>query len=116
MRLANHWHVDDYCDIVLGTTDKWKLGQNEPAAYGDPFPHSIDGQEIVVWRNGKWLSDEFREALEVKVVSVLTRALVDIASAESWSGAIKAHNQFCAAQKRARETSAALALALREAS
>lgn len=111
MRLANHWHVNNYCDIVLGTTDKWRLGQNEPAAYGDPFPHCIDGEEVTVWCNGEWISEQYREALESRVVAILNRALADIAAAQSWKRVLEIQASESAAQKRAAVAKAALALA-----
>jgi hypothetical protein len=114
IKLANHWHVDDYCTITIGTIDKWKAGCDDSFSHGDPFPRPIDGKEIIVWANGRWQKDEFRASLESKVVSILNRALADVAAVESWNGAIEAHSRFCTAQKRAQETGAALSLALGE--
>lgn len=111
MRLANHWHVDNYCDIVLGTTDKWRLGQQDSLSYGDPFPHPIDGEEIVVWRNGRWQSDELREKLEDRVVAILNRTLADTAAVDSWTRAIELHAAHCRQQRQADVTRKALAAA-----
>ena len=33
-----------------------------PAAYGNPHPQPIGGDAICIWRNGRWVSEEFRAA------------------------------------------------------
>ena len=111
MKLTNYWNVNDYCSIVLGTTDKWRMGQNEPACHGDPHPHPIDGEEVRVWYSGRWESEEFRAALEDKVVAILNRALADVAAAQSWKRVIEMHAHEVAAKKRAATAHAALTLA-----
>lgn len=111
MKLTNYWNVNDYCSIVLGTTDKWRMGQNNPACGGDPHPHPIDGAEVRVWYSGRWESEEFRTALEGKVVAILNRALVEIAARKSWDLAIVEHANYCVKKKHAEVARVALNLA-----
>lgn len=111
MKLTNHWNVNDYCSIVLGTTNKWYMGKNDPFCHGDPHPHPIDGAEVRVWYSGRWESEEFRAALEDKVVAILNRALVEIAARKSWDLAIAAHANYCSKKERAEIARAALNLA-----
>jgi hypothetical protein len=111
IRLANHWHVDNACSIVISTSDKWRLGSDDSFGYGDPFPKPIDGEVVSVWYSGRWVSEEYRAALEEKVVAILNRALADSAAADSWKAAIEAHANFCYRQKRDSVSKQALALA-----
>lgn len=112
MRLANHWHVDDYCSIVIGTTNKWSSYCTDSFSYGDPYPHPVEGAEVQIWCNGRWVSEEFQDALEEKVVAILNRALTQSAARESWDKAVEAHAQFCYRQKAEATKTAALALAI----
>jgi hypothetical protein len=112
MNLTNYWNVNDYCSIVIATSDKWKLGMDNPAVSGDPHPHPIDGTEVRVWSNGRWESEEFRVALEDRVVAILNRALADAAAAESWKRVLDMHAQETSAKKRSAIERAALALAV----
>ena len=112
MKLTNYWNVNDYCSIVIATSDKWGLGQKDPAMGGDPHPHPIDGTEVRVWWSGKWESDEFREMLEGRVVAILNRALADAAASEGWKRVIEIQARETAAAKRAAIERAALALAV----
>lgn len=112
MKLTNYWNVNDYCSVVIATTDKWRLGMNNPAVRGDPHPHPIDGSEVRVWSDGRWASEEFREKLEGRVVTILNRALSDAAAAESWKRVIDMQAHETSARKRFEIEQAALALAV----
>lgn len=112
MKLTNYWNVNDYCSIVIATTDKWRLGLDNPAVYGDPHPHPIDGTEVRVWYSGQWESEEFREKLEGRVVAILNRALADIAAADSWKRVIDMQAAQAEESKRAAIARVALSLAV----
>lgn len=83
-----------------------------PAAYGDPFPRCIDGEEVTVWSDGRWQSEAFREALENRVVAILNRALAEVAAVQSWKHVIEICDRDAEMKRRAETANAALALAI----
>lgn len=74
IKLTNEWNVNDYCSIAITDGDGWRNDYcTNSCAYGNPNPRPQNGVEIVVWREGRWVSKELREALEPRVNDLLQR-------------------------------------------
>jgi hypothetical protein len=83
IKLTNHWHVDNSCAISITSGDAWTRPDNDSFGHGDPYPRPANGGEVTVWECGKWRSDEFRNALEPKVLDLLTRMAAHVTQAEA---------------------------------
>lgn len=111
IKLTNHWHVDDHCDIAISSGTGWTRPANDSFGHGDPHPRPINGGEVVVWRCGQWKTEEFRAALEPKVLALLTCMAEHVERAEAAAQAAEAERIEKAAAARRQIEVAAIAAA-----
>lgn len=84
IKFTDHHHVDRACSIEITDGDGWSRDFcRDPAAQGNPHPQPIAGQAICVWRNGRWVKEEYRVALEAKVLAILADASAQLVTARN---------------------------------
>jgi len=82
IKFTNQWRTDNGCDIQITDGDGWDLRVCQDSwGGGSPHPKPINGSAVTVWERGSWRSDEFREALQARVLEILTSAAEHIETA-----------------------------------
>ncbi len=97
--LCNEWHRDDLCFAQVFTHHPvtFKPWCNEPAAYGDPYPHPENGQAVRVYAHGRWLEEGPWRAAILEILDEL-EAEIAAASDEAARLAKAKSEQFKAAE------------------
>ena len=82
IKLTNHWSTFNYCSIEITDGDGWSTDYSrDPFGSGSPYPAPKEGfHSVMVWENGRWVSEEFRQALETEVRDLLGRIESHVAS------------------------------------
>ena len=113
MKLTNEWHVDDYCSIAITDGEGWSRDYctDSFSRCGNPCPQPINGSEVVVWRNGRWVNDRFRQALEPKARDLLGRMEAHVAAVIAAKAEAQEQAKRAEAAERARIAEAAIAKA-----
>jgi hypothetical protein len=112
IKMTNHWHVSDDCDIAITDGDGWNLDVcRDSFAYGNPHPQPINGTAIMVWSCGRWKSPEYELALKERVLAILVAAAEHIDRVHT----AKAEKAAQEAEERRQQFKAAEAAALAKA-
>jgi hypothetical protein len=84
IKLTNHWHVDNHCDVQITDGEGWNRSVCQDSfGHGDPYPSVLGtGSVLIVWRSGQWVDPEYQAALEPKLLDLLTRMARHIEAAE----------------------------------
>jgi hypothetical protein len=108
IKLTNHWHVDHTCDVQITDGSGWdRRVSDDSFGHGDPYPKPLGGVGVTVWSNGSWRDREFQEALEPKLLDLLTRMARHVDEAEERERVVEGERQAqAAAERRAREIAA----------
>jgi hypothetical protein len=112
VKLTNHWHVDNHCDVQITDGSGWDRRVSQDSfGHDSPYPKPMGGAEVTVWQSGRWRSDEFREALEQKLLDLLTRMARHVDEAEERERAAEEARRVKAAEERRARELAAIAKA-----
>jgi hypothetical protein len=108
IKLTNHWHVDNHCDVQITDGSGWDRRVSQDSfGYDSPHPKPIGGTSVTVWSGGQWSREDFRQALEPKLLDLLTRMAQHVAEAEERERiAQEEANAKRAAERRALEEAA----------
>lgn len=110
VKMTNHWHTTDMCNIVITNGAGWNREVcQESAAYGNPYPQPIDGDCIEAWIMGRWVSSDFEAALAPRMRQILADAAHHIDACREVQA--RADIQRNAAAREARDKVVALAIA-----
>ena len=94
IKFTDDHHVDRTCSIAITDGPGWSRDYcKNPTANGNPHPQPVDGVSIVVWRNGRWIKEEYRLALEQKVRAILNDAEAQIATGKTLHEALQARQR-----------------------
>lgn len=84
IKLTNHWHVDDLCDITVTDGAGWDTRSvcQDSFAHGDPHPRPVEGGALQVWRCGRWADPLYEEQLKTRLLAILTAAAEHVQQAQ----------------------------------
>jgi hypothetical protein len=110
--LTNHWHVDDHCDVQITDGGGWNMRvSHDSFGHDSPHPKPLGGVAVKAWHCGKWADSEFREALEPKLLDLLTRIARHVQEAEERERVAQQERNAAFAAEAAARKRAALAAA-----
>lgn len=110
IKFTNDWHTSDSCSIQITDGSGWSGNYSRNSfGHGNPEPQPIDGHSVTVWSSGKWRSEEFRERLESKCLSILEKAAAFVATKSAAEVAENERKQVEITERRRLIEEAALA-------
>lgn len=113
IKLTNHWHVDDLCDICITDGAGWDVRNvcRDSFSHSDPHPQPIEGGSLQVWRCGRWADAQYEQALRPKLLEILTAAATHVEAAEGRERQREEAERLQAAERHAALTANAIAKA-----
>lgn len=110
VKLTNEWTTSNGCEIAITDGDGWSSNFcRDSFANGNPHPKPLSGSEVIVWRSGRWASDEFRAALEPTLVELVERMQAHVSAAKAAADAARDSDLEASRMRRREIERAALA-------
>ncbi|MDA8251090.1 MAG: hypothetical protein M0Z28_18230 [Rhodospirillales bacterium] len=82
--LCNEWNTNDYCfaEAFTARPVEFKPWSHDPATYGDPYPHPVNGQAIRFYSTGDWSVDGPWQQIMLDVLDELRKEIEEAKAAD----------------------------------